>query len=91
MGHVETETRRGWGVGGSLEGDRRNLNSPSRGGTARWSAKRKISVVLELLRGTDLESLSADSGSAPPERGSSRQRYRCGWQGRCVKWSVTSP
>jgi transposase len=32
--------------------------SPSRGGTGRWSARRKVSVVLELLRGADLESLS---------------------------------
>jgi transposase len=32
--------------------------SPSRGGTGRWSARRKVSVVLELLRGADLESVS---------------------------------
>jgi hypothetical protein len=32
--------------------------SPSRGGTGRWSARRKVSVVLELLRGADLESRS---------------------------------
>ena len=29
-----------------------------RGGQGRWSAKRKVSIVLELLRGEDLESLS---------------------------------
>jgi len=29
-----------------------------RGGKGRWSAKRKASVVLELLRGADLESRS---------------------------------
>lgn len=36
--------------------------SPSRGGTGRWSARRKVSVVLELLRGADLESLSRRHG-----------------------------
>jgi hypothetical protein len=33
-----------------------------RGGKGRWSAKRKASVVLELLRGTDLESTSRKYG-----------------------------
>lgn len=32
--------------------------TPSRSGKGRWSARRKVSVVLELLRGADLESLS---------------------------------
>ena len=32
--------------------------SSPRAGTGRWSAKRKVSVVLELLRGADLESTS---------------------------------
>ncbi len=36
--------------------------SPSRGGTGRWSAKRNVSVVLELLRGADLESVSRRHG-----------------------------
>lgn len=47
---------------GASEGARRATGeasaSPSRGGTGRWSARRKVSVVLELLRGADLESLS---------------------------------
>lgn len=47
---------------GASEGARRAAGeasaSPGRGGTGRWSAKRKVSVVLELLRGADLESLS---------------------------------
>jgi transposase-like protein len=33
-----------------------------RGGKGRWSAKRKASVVLELLRGADLESTSRKHG-----------------------------
>src|ERR1043166_1157133 len=47
---------------GAPEGGRRPTedapeSSPASGG-GRWSAKRKVSVVLELLRGADLESTS---------------------------------
>lgn len=35
---------------------------PPRAGRGRWSAGRKVSVVLELLRGTDLETLSRRHG-----------------------------
>lgn len=51
---------------GASEGARRATGeasaSPSRGGTGRWSARRKVSVVLELLRGADLETLSRRYG-----------------------------
>jgi hypothetical protein len=54
------------GEAGASEGARRATGeasaSPSRGGTGRWSAKRKVSVVLELLRGVDLETLSRRHG-----------------------------
>jgi len=47
---------------GASEGARRATEevsaSSTRGGKGRWSARRKVSVVLELLRGADLESLS---------------------------------
>src|SRR5918911_4072677 len=47
---------------GAAEGSRRATEqSPESGplpGAGRWSAKRKTSVVLELLRGADLESAS---------------------------------
>ena len=46
---------------GAAEGARRATEqSPesARGGAGRWSAKRKVSVILELLRGADLESTS---------------------------------
>ncbi len=46
---------------GAAEGARRATGeAPESGrrGKGRWSAKRKVSVVLELLRGEDLESLS---------------------------------
>ena len=36
--------------------------SPARVGRGRWSARRKVSVVLELLRGGDLESVSRRHG-----------------------------
>ena len=54
------------GEAGVSEGARRATGeasaSPSRGGKGRWSARRKVSVVLELLRGADLESLSRRHG-----------------------------
>lgn len=46
---------------GAAEGARRATGeAPESGrrGKGRWSAKRKVAVVLELLRGEDLESLS---------------------------------
>lgn len=47
---------------GAPEGARRATEdgpeSAGRSGTGRWSAKRKVSVILELLRGADLESTS---------------------------------
>lgn len=48
-------------VPGAAEGDRRATGeAPGAGrrGKGRWSAKRKMTVILELLRGEDLESLS---------------------------------
>jgi len=46
---------------GAAEGARRatgEARESGRRGKGRWSAKRKVAVVLELLRGEDLESLS---------------------------------
>ena len=47
---------------GASEGARRATEdapeSSARAGAGRWSANRKVSVVLELLRGADLESTS---------------------------------
>src|ERR1700754_4895792 len=47
---------------GASEGGRRPTEdapeSSARAGGGRWSAKRKVSVVLELLRGADMESTS---------------------------------
>lgn len=53
------------GEAGASEGARRATGeasaSPTRG-AGRWSARRKMSVVLELLRGVDLETLSRRHG-----------------------------
>jgi transposase len=47
---------------GTAEGARRATEQPSESGpllgAGRWSAKRKVSIILELLRGADLESTS---------------------------------
>src|SRR4051812_23068447 len=47
---------------GAAEGARRATEgapeSAGRAGAGRWSASRKVSVILELLRGADLESTS---------------------------------
>lgn len=54
------------GEAGASEGARRATGeasaSSTRGGKGRWSARRKVSVVLELLRGADLESISRRYG-----------------------------
>jgi transposase-like protein len=54
------------GVSETTEGARRATGEVSetkpRGPRGRWSAKRKVSVVLELLRGEDLETLSRRHG-----------------------------
>ncbi len=51
---------------GASEGARRATGEASasrpRAGRGRWSARRKVSVVLEFLRGADLESLSRRHG-----------------------------
>jgi transposase len=52
-------------ISGPAEGVRRATGADpeiGRGGKGRWSAKRKASVVLELLRGADLESTSRKYG-----------------------------
>lgn len=54
------------GVSETAEGARRATGEVSetkpRGPRGRWSAKRKVSVVLELLRGDDLETVSRRHG-----------------------------
>ena len=50
---------------GATEGARRATGGPPeerRDGRGRWSAKRKMAVVLRLLRGEDIETLSRELG-----------------------------
>ena len=89
-------------ISGPAEGARRATGAgpeTDRGGKGRWSAKRKASVVLELLRGADLESTSRKYGvtaatltewrdaflAAGAEALKARQEARLDEQGRRMK------
>ena len=52
-GRRNNADREEWGFGRGIVGA---------GGPGRWSARRKVSVVLEVLRGEDLETLSRRNG-----------------------------
>ena len=56
---------------GASEGARRATGEASASsalvGTGRWSARRKVSVVIELLKGKSLESLSPNSLRTTPD------------------------
>src|SRR5437588_11852214 len=67
---------------GAAEGARRATEqSPESGplpGAGRWSAKRKTSVVLELLRGADLESTSRKHRVTAATLSEWRERFLAG-------------
>jgi len=69
------------GEAGASEGARRATGeasaSPARA-TGRWSARRKMSVVLELLRGADLESLSRRHGVTAAKISAWREAFLAG-------------
>ena len=71
---------------GASEGARRATGeasaSPSRGSTGRWSARRKVSVVLELLRGADLESVSRRHGVTVAKLSAWRDAFLGGGEAR---------
>lgn len=66
---------------GASEGARRATGeasaSPGRA-TGRWSSRRKMSVVLELLRGADLESLSRRHGVTAAKMSAWRDAFLAG-------------
>ena len=70
------------GEAGASEGARRATGeasaSPTRVGTDRWSARRKVSVVLELLRGADLESVSRRHGVTAATLSAWREAFLAG-------------
>ena len=55
--------------------------SPTRG-TGRWSARRKMSVVLEVLRGADLETLSRRHGVTAARISAWRDEFLAGGEDR---------
>ncbi len=67
---------------GASEGARRATEdapeSSARSGGGRWSAKRKVSVILELLRGADLESTSRKYGVTASTLTRWRDRFLAG-------------
>ena len=78
---------------GAPEGGRRpteDAPESSRAGTGRWSAKRKVSVVLELLRGADLESTSRKYRVTAATLIEWRDRFLAGGEGR-LKSRLSEP
>jgi len=73
------------GEAGASEGARRATGgasaSPTRG-TGRWSARRKGSVVLEFLRGADLETLSRRHGVTAARISEWRDAFLAGGEDR---------
>jgi len=73
------------GEAGASEGARRATGeasaSPTRA-TGRWSARRKVSVVLEFLRGADLEILSRRHGVTAARISEWREAFLAGGEDR---------
>ena len=71
---------------GASEGARRATGeasaSPTHVGTGRWSSRRKMSVVLELLKGTDLDSLSRRHGVTAAKLSQWRDDFLAGGEAR---------
>jgi len=69
------------GEAAASEGARRATGEAAaspRAGTGRWSARRKVSVVLELLRGADLESVSRRHGVTAAKLSAWRDEFLAG-------------
>jgi transposase len=71
---------------GASEGARRATGEASASsalvGRGRWSARRKVSVVLELLRGADLESVSRRHGVTAAKLSQWREEFLAGGEAR---------
>ncbi len=71
---------------GASEGARRATGEASASsalvGRGRWSARRKVSVVLELLRGADLESVSRRHGVTAAKLSQWRDEFLAGGEAR---------
>ncbi len=79
---------------GAAEGARRATEqapeSLAAGGAGRWSSKRKLSVILELLRGADLESTSRKHRVTIATLTEWRDRFLAGGEA-CLKTRETEP
>src|ERR1051325_15143 len=79
------------GEAGTSEGARRASGeasaSPTRA-TGRWSARRKMSVVLELLRGADLETLSRRHGVTAARISEWRDAFLAGGEAHLITTSA---
>src|SRR5215469_367087 len=77
---------------GASEGARRATEdvpeSSARAGAGRWSAKRKVSVVLELLHGADLESMSRKYRVTAATLTEWRDRFLAGGEGSLKRREV---
>ncbi len=82
MSYVPGKTARGWGLGGSPEGDRRGLSLVGARRHGRWSARRKVSVVIEWLKGESLEGLSRRHGVTAAKLSQWRGEFLAGGEAR---------
>jgi hypothetical protein len=86
-------SKRTQGEAGASEGARRATGeapaSPTRVGAGRWSARRKVSVVLELFRGTDLETLSRRHGVTAAKLSQWRDEVLAGGEARLKHREIT--
>jgi len=82
MSHVQGNTQREWGLGGSPEGDRRGLSLATARRHGAVSARRKVSVVIELLKGESLESLSRHHGVTAAKLSQWRDEFLAGGEAR---------
>jgi hypothetical protein len=62
--------------------------SPATAGGGRWSSKRKVSVILELLRGADLESTSRKHPVTAVKLAARRDRFLAGGEAVLKSWDV---
>ena len=89
MSYVQGKTARGWGLGGRQEGDRRGLSlvvARRHGAVVRAT---KVSVVIEVLKGESLESLSRRHGVTAAKLSQWRDDFVAGGEARLKHREVT--
>jgi hypothetical protein len=81
MSYVQGRDIGGWGLGGSTEGDRRSFSLVG-ARQAGAVVRPPVSVVLELLRGADLESVSRRHGVTAAKLSKGRSGFLAGGEAR---------